>query len=97
MGSVKDIIDLPNEVNVLGAKVFKTSNRFSIFDLKEYIEDVIPLKDISLCMQAAFTFELLEFSGVKTHYLGLLDEDNKVVKINDLKKPSNRVKSTLLS
>jgi len=99
MGSVKDIIDLPADAvlpkhvdqNRNLYKVFKVSERFSVFDLKDRIKDRIPLKDMSLCMMAANDFEFLEGEGFKTHYIGLLDENNKVVSTKDLDKPSNRL------
>lgn len=98
MGSVKDIVDLP-EGAVLpkqydpskGYKACDTSDRFSVFDLKDYLKDRIPLKGLSLCMMAAHDFEFLESQGVRTHYVGLLDEDNRVVRTAGLVKPSNRL------
>jgi phosphoribosylaminoimidazole-succinocarboxamide synthase len=92
MGSVKDIIELPENINLRKEyKVFLTSKRFSVFDLKEYLKDKIPLKDEALCMQAANAFEILESYRIKTHYVGLLNENNEIVRIKDLKKPSNRL------
>lgn len=94
MGSAKDVIELPEEVKAIlgpGYKAFLTLNKFSVFDLKDYIKDKIPLKDFSLCMQTAKAFEILEDNGIKTHYGGLLDENNKVIRINDLGRPSNKL------
>ncbi len=97
MGSVKDIEPLPNGavlprgVSPSGLKFFATKPSFSVFDLKELVVDTIPLKDLSLTMMAAADFEVLGANGFRTHYVGLLDDRNRVVRTTDLKEPSKRL------
>jgi phosphoribosylaminoimidazole-succinocarboxamide synthase len=94
MGSTKDIGKVPNSVQEKygsNLAVFNTSNRFSVFDLKEYITDEIPFKGDALCMQAAHAFEILEERGIRTHYKGVLDHEDNLVKVHELTEPSNRM------
>lgn len=95
MGSVKDlyVIKTPYEREPgLGRFIF--SDRYSVFDwgeMPDHIED----KGKALCIVSSYFFEKLENLGIRTHYLGLL-EDGKVKKLKDLKKPSNVMEIKLL-
>jgi phosphoribosylaminoimidazole-succinocarboxamide synthase len=88
MGSVKDLIVLeePKE-NKLGRGRFIFSDRYSIFDYGE-MPDLIENKGIALCISSAYFFEKLEEKGIKTHYLGII-ENGKVKSLGELKSPSN--------
>jgi len=84
MGSVKDlkILKTPSR-NETGVGRFIFSDRYSVFDWGE-MPDHIPNKGKSLCISAAYFFEKLENIGVKTHYLGLV-ENGQLRKINPQK------------
>ncbi len=86
MGSVKDLIVLesPKE-ETLGKGRFVFSDRYSVFDWGE-MPNHLNNKGKSLCLIGAFFFEKLEELGIKTHYLGVL-EDGVIKKLDQLKKP----------
>jgi len=86
MGSVKDleVIEHPSS-NKSGRGRFIFSDRYSVFDWGE-MPDHIPNKGKSLCISAAYFFEKLESRGIKTHYLGLL-EDGQLKRISGVKSP----------
>jgi phosphoribosylaminoimidazole-succinocarboxamide synthase len=88
MGSVKDLIILenPNE-NSLGKGRFVFSDRYSVFDYGE-MPDHIEDKGKAICIVTSFFFEKLENLGIKTHYIGVVEED-KVKSLSELKNPSN--------
>jgi len=73
MGSVKDlkILKNPNRDRT-GIGRFKFSDRYSVFDWGE-MPDHIENKGKSLCISAAYFFEKLEKMGIKTHYVGLVE------------------------
>lgn len=86
MGSVKDlkILKKPNQDETgLGRFVF--SDRYSVFDWGE-MPDYIENKGKSLCISAAYFFEKLEKMGIKTHYVGLVEngEPKKLAEIKSL-------------
>ena len=95
MGSVKDleIIKSPTEKES-GIGHFVFSDRYSVFDWGE-MPDHITNKGSAICIVTAYYFERLEESGIKTHYLGLV-EDGKAKRLNELKHPSNRMEVKLL-
>ena len=78
MTSVKDprVDAEPTEAD-LGAGAFAFSDRYSVFDWGE-MPDRVPRKGASLCVMGAFNFELLEASGVPTHYRGVVVGDETV-------------------
>jgi phosphoribosylaminoimidazole-succinocarboxamide synthase len=80
MGSVKDLVILeePKE-GKLGVGRFVFSDRYSVFDYGE-MPDPINGKGKALCMLSAYFFERLEEAGIKTHYLGLYDAEQKKLK-----------------
>jgi phosphoribosylaminoimidazole-succinocarboxamide synthase len=88
MGSVKDlqIIKSPTQ-SQMGTGRFHFSDRYSVFDWGE-MPDHIDNKGSALCLMGAYCFEQLKKRGVKTHYLGLVD-DGKVVQVGALKQPSS--------
>ncbi len=95
MGSVKDLIVLKKpETNRNGLGQFSFSNRYSVFDWGE-MPDHIPGKGASLCLTSAYFFEKLEEIGIKTHYLGLREND-KLKKLKELKGPINCMEIKLL-
>lgn len=88
MGSVKDLIILENPTEKsLGRGRFIFSDRYSVFDYGE-MPDHIEEKGKAICIATAYFFEKLEEKGIKTHYLGLL-EDEKLKTLSELKSPSN--------
>ncbi len=95
MGSVKDllIIKEPKEKEA-GIGRFIFSDRYSVFDWGE-MPDKIEKKGAAICLVAAYFFEKLEELGIKTHYLGVL-EDNKIKRLEELKKPTNIMEIKLL-
>ncbi|MBU1261548.1 phosphoribosylaminoimidazolesuccinocarboxamide synthase [bacterium] len=88
MGSVKDLIVIdPPKKNAGGRGRFCFSDRYSVFDWGE-MPDLIPEKGKALCLISAYFFERLEELGIKTHYLGLI-EDGKLKQTDELKTASN--------
>ena len=86
MGSVKDLIVIEKPLkNKTGRGRFIFSDRYSVFDWGE-MPDHIPNKGKSLCISAAYFFEKLESMGIRTHYLGLV-EDGQLKRISDVKGP----------
>jgi phosphoribosylaminoimidazole-succinocarboxamide synthase len=89
MGSVKDleVVKKPTK-NRMGIGRFHFSDRYSVFDWGE-MPDHIDGKGAALCLMGAYCFERLEEKGVKTHYRGLVNEKGKVVRFDELEKPTN--------
>jgi phosphoribosylaminoimidazole-succinocarboxamide synthase len=97
MGSVKDleVIKKPTR-DEMGVGRFLFSDRYSVFDWGA-MPDLIEGKGAALCMMGAYCFERLEERGVRTHYRGVVDVDNKVVRFDDLKQPSNIMEIDLVN
>ena len=97
MGSVKDleIIQKPTET-AMGIGRFHFSDRYSVFDWGE-MPDQIDGKGKALCLMGAYCFEQLEELGVKTHYRGLVSSKDKIVKINELRQPSDTIEVNLVN
>ena len=95
MGSVKDltVIEKPLK-NKSGRGRFIFSDRYSVFDWGE-MPDHIPNKGKSLCISAAYFFEKIESMGIKTHYLGLV-EDGQLKRISNVKGPVDIMEVKLL-
>ena len=95
MGSVKDltVIEKPLK-NKTGRGRFIFSDRYSVFDWGE-MPDHIPNKGKSLCISAAYFFEKIESMGIKTHYLGLV-EDGQLKRISEVKSPVDIMEVKLL-
>ncbi len=95
MGSVKDLIVIEEPLkNKTGRGRFIFSDRYSVFDWGE-MPDHIPNKGKSLCISAAYFFEKLESMGIKTHYLGLV-EDGQLKRISNVKGPVDIMEVKLL-
>jgi len=95
MGSVKDlnILKKPNQ-NKSGLGRFIFSDRYSVFDWGE-MPDHINNKGKSLCISAAYFFEKLEKMGIKTHYVGLV-ENGIPKKLADMKDVSDTMEVKLV-
>jgi phosphoribosylaminoimidazole-succinocarboxamide synthase len=77
MTSVKNFrIDEPAASDKLGRGAFVFTDAYSVFDWGK-MPDEIPDKGASLCTMGAFNFELLEDSGVPTHYRGVVVEGDE--------------------
>ncbi len=94
MGSVKDLIVLKAPNGGLGEGIFEFSDRYSVFDYGE-MPDKIDGKGASLCLISAFFFEKLEKIGIKTHYIGLIEE-NKVKNFEEIDNATNKMKIKLV-
>jgi len=95
MGSVKDLeVITPPEGDVPGTGRFHFSDRYSVFDWGE-MPDLIPDKGASIALLSSYFFEKLEDSGLKTHYLGLV-EDDRNKPLFELKGPSTTMEIRLL-
>lgn len=95
MGSVKDLVVIQkptDEKPGIGRFVF--SDRYSVFDWGE-MPDHISKKGQAICIATAYYFEKLEEFGIKSHYLGLV-EDGKAKRLNELKGPSDTMEIKLL-
>jgi len=95
VGSVKDLIVIEKPLkNKTGRGRFIFSDRYSVFDWGE-MPDHIPEKGKSLCISAAYFFEKIESMGIKTHYLGLV-EDGQLKRISEVKSPVDIMEIELL-
>jgi len=97
MGSVKDLelIRKPTR-DRMGVGRFIFSDRYSVFDWGE-MPDLIEGKGQALCMMGAYCFERLQERGVRTHYRGLVDQNGRVVRFDELKEPSNVMEINLVN
>ncbi len=97
MGSVKDlqVLRKPTQTT-MGTGRFLFSDRYSVFDWGE-MPDHIDGKGAALCLMGAYCFEQLEAIGVKTHYLGLVNDKGKAVRVAELKQPSNTMEVALVN
>ncbi len=88
MGSVKDLKIIKEATeNEHGIGRFVYSDRYSVFDWGQMPDDIKD-KGTAICMATAYFFEKLEEMGIKTHYIGIV-EDGKPKKLNELNKPQN--------
>src|SRR5208337_3894645 len=95
MGSVKEVKVLtPADKIREGEGEFIFSDRYSVFDWGE-MPDHIDKKGAALCTLSAFFFDALEKKGIKTHFLGLV-EDGKLKKFPELKSYSNKMRVRLV-
>ncbi len=88
MGTVKDliVIESPRE-DRMGLGDFVFSDRYSVFDYG-VMPDTIDNKGKALCLVSAYFFERIEEKGIKSHYIGLV-EDGKVKRFDEIEKPTN--------
>jgi len=95
MGSVKDLVVLRKpEAGRPGIGCFTFSDRYSVFDWGE-MPNHITNKGKALCIIGAYFFEKAEEMGIKTHYLGVM-QDNQSKRLADLEEPVNSLKIKLL-
>ncbi len=94
MGSVKDLIVLREPIDKPGLGRFIFSDRYSVFDYGE-MPDKIEGKGKTLCMVSAYFFEKLEEEGIKTHYVGLV-EDGKVKRFDEVSGAVNEMEIKLV-
>lgn len=95
MGSVKDLTVIEKPLrSKSGRGRFIFSDRYSVFDWGE-MPDYIENKGKSLCISAAYFFEKLEKMGIKTHYIGLV-EDGDAKKIAEIKNLPNTMEVKLV-
>ncbi len=95
MGSVKDLTvqEMPVE-NKSGQGRFLFSDRYSVFDWGE-MPDLIKNKGASLCLTSAYFFDKLAKRGIKSHYLGVL-ENGILKRLDELKGPTTNMEIKLL-
>jgi len=96
VGSVKDltVIEKPLK-NKAGRGRFIFSDRYSVFDWGEMPDHILD-KGKSLCISAAYFFEKLKSLGIKSHYLGLVEDGNKLGRLSDIKAPVHIMEVKLL-
>jgi phosphoribosylaminoimidazole-succinocarboxamide synthase len=95
MGSVKDLIVLKEpQRDKAGVGRFIFSDRYSVFDWGE-MPDHITEKGKAISIVTAYFFEELEKLGIKTHYLGIVEE-GRSKKLDELKEPQNIMEFKLL-
>ncbi|MCD5384283.1 phosphoribosylaminoimidazolesuccinocarboxamide synthase [candidate division WOR-3 bacterium] len=95
MGSVKDLIVLEKpDQKKTGIGRFIFSDRYSVFDWGE-MPDHIRNKGSALCIIGAYFFEKLEKMGIRSHYLGVVQDDKATV-LDELEKPVNCMEIKLL-
>jgi phosphoribosylaminoimidazole-succinocarboxamide synthase len=95
MGSVKDLnVLVKPTASQMGKGRFFFSDRYSVFDWGE-MPDLIARKGQALALMGAYFFELLEQRGMKTHYLGLV-EDETAKHLCDLRNPSDTMEVSLV-
>jgi len=94
MGSVKDLLvkKSPSREE-LGVGEFVFSDRYSVFDWGE-MPDRIPDKGKVLALMGGYNFELLEDSGLKTHYRGL-GKEGEPVRVDELASPTDTMSISL--
>ncbi len=94
MGSVKDLLVLREPTDETGLGRFIFSDRYSVFDYGE-MPDKIEDKGKSLCMVSAYFFERLEEEGIKTHYVGLVEE-GKIKRFDEVETAVNEMEVKLV-
>lgn len=96
MGSVKDLVIIKEPKNgKTGIGRFVFSDRYSVFDWGQ-MPDPIMDKGKSMCISTSYFFEKLERYGIKTHYIGVLDKDGNVKKLNEIEEPPNIIEFKML-
>ncbi|MCM8804767.1 MAG: phosphoribosylaminoimidazolesuccinocarboxamide synthase [Candidatus Omnitrophica bacterium] len=96
MGSVKDIIiikESKNEETGIGRFIF--SDRYSVFDWGQMPDHIID-KGKSICISTSYFFEKLESYGIKTHYIGIVDKNGNLKKLNEIDQPTNIIQFKML-
>ena len=97
MGSVKDLEVIKKPVkDEMGIGRFEFSDRYSVFDWGP-MPDLIDRKGEALCLMGAYCFERLEEENIKTHYRGLVQENGKVLRFDQLDQPSSVMEISLVN
>ncbi len=95
MGSVKDLVVIKKPTAIEpGIGNFVFSDRYSVFDWGEMPDHFIN-KGKALCLIGAYFFEKLEEIGIKTHYRGLVEND-EVKCLSELNNPVDTMQVELL-
>jgi len=95
MGSVKDLIVIKEAgENNAGIGRFVFSDRYSVFDWGE-MPDMIEDKGKSLCIMGSYFFEKMEEKGIKSHYIGVI-EDGIPKRLGEVNNASNVMQIKLL-
>ena len=95
MGSVKDLVVLKSSTPFkFGTGNFVFSDRYSVFDWGE-MPNYIANKGKALCLIGSYFFEKLEDMGIKTHYMGLV-ENEEVKRLRQLDAPVNTMQVKLV-
>lgn len=95
MGSVKDVFVLEKPENgKTGRGRFIFSDRYSVFDWGEMPDHIVD-KGKAICISTAYFFEKLERKGIKTHYIGVI-ENGKIKKLEQLTRPTNTIEFKML-
>lgn len=96
MGSVKDLQILKEaERDKSGIGRFAFSDRYSVFDWGEMPDHIVD-KGKAMCIATAYFFERLEDAGIKTHYLGIV-ENGVAKKLSKLNKAQNVMEFKLVN
>lgn len=97
MGSVKDleIVKDPTRDD-MGVGWFLFSDRYSVFDWGE-MPDHIKGKGQALCLMGGYCFEMLEQAGIRTHYRGLVDEEGRVARFEEIDAPLSVMEINLVN
>jgi phosphoribosylaminoimidazole-succinocarboxamide synthase len=97
MGSVKDLEVIKKPVkDEMGIGRFEFSDRYSVFDWGP-MPDLIDRKGEALCLMGAYCFERLEEENIRTHYRGLVQENGKVLRFDQLDQPSSVMEISLVN
>jgi phosphoribosylaminoimidazole-succinocarboxamide synthase len=95
MGSVKDLEVLQQATpGSPGRARFIFSDRYSVFDWGE-MPDRIPDKGAAIALLSAHFFEELERAGIRTHYVGLV-EDGRTAPLGSIRRPVDAMEVRLL-
>ncbi|MBU1077524.1 MAG: phosphoribosylaminoimidazolesuccinocarboxamide synthase [Spirochaetes bacterium] len=96
MGSVKDLQIIEEASGKsLGRGRFVFSDRYSVFDWGE-MPDQIDDKGKSLALLSGYFLEKLKRKGIKTHYLGIMNEKDEVKTLDSIDIPSNSIEVSLV-
>lgn len=94
-GSVKDLLILKKPTILrMGIGRWFITNDYSVFDWGKV--DSISYKSASLCIQGALFIEKAEEKGIYTHYRGLVTNDGKLVRLDELEEPTNIMEINLV-
>jgi len=97
VGSVKDLEVLKRPTKEkMGVARFHFSDRYSVFDWGR-MPDLIEGKGAALCVMGAYSFEMLEADGIRTHYRGVVTPKGRIVRTDELEEPVNVMEIDLVN